>query len=145
MKEWIKLGLILTFSMSLLTGCIELEEDEDDEEDADIAGVWDLTYTDPDDGQDVMYIHISASGSITLYDYYGDELDNGENCYDVIPLGSITRSSENEFTFSWQDSTTTYTSNVEIEGDEAYITNFYSNEGVKSTLLTSDFSPECSS
>lgn len=50
---------------------------------SDIAGLWDLTYE--DQGRiDEIYWGFSASGSFTIYDYFGDSFDNGDNCYFIL-------------------------------------------------------------
>ena len=48
---------------------------------SDLLGVWDVSTTYPE-GTDEWYIVIKPSGIIVNYDYMGDTIDNGPNCYE---------------------------------------------------------------
>ena len=45
-----------------------------------IEGVYDISGSN-DSGTDNIYLSINAEGLITTYDYMGDTIDNGSNCY----------------------------------------------------------------
>lgn len=50
---------------------------------SDMVGTWDYTEDYGSEGTDVYYIKISADGTWSDYDYYGDTFDNGQDCYEV--------------------------------------------------------------
>jgi len=62
---------------------------------ANIAGLYDFTFTTDDGLEDVYYAQIFENGTITLYDYQQDDIDQGDSCYYIYsgynvisPLGN---------------------------------------------------------
>ena len=49
-----------------------------------VQGIYNISQ-EGDSGTDEAYLHISETGLITTYDYLGDSVDNGENCYSKNP------------------------------------------------------------
>ena len=47
---------------------------------AAIAGLWDYTREVPE-GTDIAYFEISGTGTVTEYDYQGDDVGSGADCY----------------------------------------------------------------
>jgi hypothetical protein len=59
-----------------------------------LAGVWDYS----EGGNDVWYIYFDQNGNVSDYDYQGDTVDNGADCYDAdVNWDTITHISGNTF------------------------------------------------
>jgi hypothetical protein len=61
----------------------------------DLVGLWNSSETQGSQ-QDIIYTRISSSGDIIEYDYDGDDVDQGLNCYQV-DTGSIQWQEANRF------------------------------------------------
>ncbi len=62
---------------------------------SDLVGLWNSSESSGSQ-KDVMYTRISSNGGIIEYDFDGDEIDQGLNCYH-IDSGSIKHIEENRF------------------------------------------------
>ena len=107
-----------------------------------VSGVY--SWDSSEDGDEGYWV-IDSAGNIAEYDYIGDSFDNGPNCYEVSPyIGTLKHVSG-----------ATYEIDFPVELDFSIKMTFNSNrvdvdagsEGsgflFPSSLLESDFSPEC--
>lgn len=147
MKDLIKLSALMPFMVALLAGCIEIEEDEDDENNAsreDIVGVWDFSTDEAGGLRDEYYIHVSSDGTVTVYDYYGDSYDDQGNCYSVSIIGSSAfDSSDNNFDWNlhYGGATSSDQFTVTVSGDVLTVAG--SERHSRLDLQVSDLTPEC--
>ncbi len=81
--------------LGLIVGCSPTGSDSTHVEMSDLVGLWDSSEN-IGSQKDVMYTRISSSGDIVEYDFDGDEVDKGLNCYH-IDSGSIKRIEDNRF------------------------------------------------
>ncbi len=111
---------------------------------ADISGVWDDSYYDPDEveDEDEAYFVIKSDGTYIDYDYDGDEEGDGRDCY-FINESTITDLGNGKFRFSyWGDVEKTVS--VSKSGDNLV---FSFDDGPvefpPATLLETEFTPIC--
>lgn len=69
MRKWICLFLLQPFMAVLLTGCIEIEENGDEDVNAEniptsITGVWNMTTDEGSEGIDEYYLVIRSNGDL---------------------------------------------------------------------------------
>lgn len=80
---------------------------------SEIAGLWDSTLNAGDQFfEDVIYVNITPSGVFTDYNFQGDVVDAGDNCYTVFsttptPLGN----NQFQFNFFGRELVQTFTRN----------------------------------
>ena len=65
---------------------------------SDLVGLWDSSES-SNSHKDIMYTRITNNGDIIEYDFDGDEVDQGLNCYH-IDSGSVKYIEENRFLVS---------------------------------------------
>ena len=79
----------------LISACSPGSDDPTKVEMSDLVGLWDSS--EQKAGKtDVIYTRISSDGAIIEYDFDGDEVDNGLQCYQ-INSGSVKNISNNHF------------------------------------------------
>jgi hypothetical protein len=100
---------------------------------ADITGVWDSGV-----GDDEVYTVLKADGTYISYDYMGDAVDMGANCYDV-ETDSITDLGSGQFRLGEDRFGTFYFSGDSLAFEAPEGTYFLES----TTLLETDFSPLC--
>lgn len=66
----------------LLVSCSPPSGDDSRAEMSDLVGLWNSSEI-IKNKTDIMYTHISSAGGIIEYDYDGDEVDKGLNCYQI--------------------------------------------------------------
>ena len=134
--------IILGFTVCL-SACIELPEEDDDEtaEPGDIVGVWDYTTDEAGGTQDVYYMAVESDGDIIVYDYQGDSYDEGANCYFIYDTGFSQYVSGNRFEWTIVQSSSNEVFTVTVSGDNLTIAG--GDVLTRTSLLASDFSPEC--
>ena len=114
----------------------------------ELEGVWKYDNTEGDD----IYLEM-GSETITIFDYYGDDFDQGEDCYyiDVYEITNVEGSTftiiyseepdmEFEITIEFVNEKIRITQTFEFNGEEETFTEFYS----RSNREVSSFTPECS-
>lgn len=90
----------------------------DDDESNSIAGLWDTSHIDSG-GTDVIYLHISNSGTFTSYDYQGDSADDSDDCYEVDILDALKLT---EDTYRFTSDTDEYDIQLVRDGDNLVAT-----------------------
>jgi len=89
----------LLISMLVLTvGCSSTGNDHMHVKMSDLVGLWDSSENSGSQ-KDLMYTRISSDGAIIEYDFDGDEVDQGLNCYQ-IDSGSVKYIEDNRFLVS---------------------------------------------
>lgn len=89
--------LILLLLMSI-TACTPTGSDPTQVDMSDLVGLWDSSEN-KGNKRDVIYTRIGSDGAIIEYDYDGDEVDKGLNCYQ-IDTGSLQNIKDNHFLVS---------------------------------------------
>ena len=84
--------------MILIAACSPTGSDPTQVVMSDLVGLWNSSEK-KGAKTDVIYTRISSDGTIIEYDYDGDEVDNGLNCYQ-IDTGSIQNIADNHFLVS---------------------------------------------
>lgn len=79
----------------LTAGCTPTANDPAQLELSDVLGLWDSSVNEGS-LKDVMYTRITSNGDIIEYDFDGDEVDQGLNCYQ-IDSGSLKTIEKNRF------------------------------------------------
>lgn len=82
------------FILSLLA-CSAKDNADTEVEMSDLVGLWNSSET-VSGKTDVIYTRISSQGDIVEYDFDGDEVDRGLNCYQ-INSGSVKHIEKNRF------------------------------------------------
>lgn len=154
MRKWICLFLLQPFMAVLLTGCIEIEENGDEDGNAEniptsITGVWNMTTDEGSEGIDEYYLVIRSNGDILYYDYMGDTYDQGDNCYRIYS-GSERIEWRSGINYIWHytesNNTESLPTSLEIVNSQLIeTTDLWTLEYPATSLLESDLSPECSS
>jgi len=86
---------LLVFLFVLTTACSPTGSDPTHVEMSDLVGLWNSS---ENSGlhKDIMYTRITSNGDIIEYDFDGDEVDQGLNCYQ-IDTGSVKNIDANRF------------------------------------------------
>lgn len=99
-----------------------------------ISGVYDTTR---DSTSDESYLYISDTGAVTAYDYEGDSVGSGSNCYSIPADYSQTN-------YSLTGGTVTYSSTEEVytltNGDVVLTFEYDTTEGMNDFVYNSIFS-----
>ena len=72
----------LLLLLTMLVACNSSEDEIQHVTISNLVGLWDSSEKN-EAKTDVMYTRISSTGDIIEYDYDGDELDKGLNCYQI--------------------------------------------------------------
>jgi len=88
-------ALLATFLLGAISACTPSATDPTKIEISDLVGLWNSSENKAGKS-DVSYTRISSDGSIIEYDYDGDEVDAGLDCYHIIS-GSLKKLEANRF------------------------------------------------
>ena len=89
-----KISIVVLFLLSI-TACSQTGNDPTLVEMSDLIGLWDSSEKQGAD-TDIIYTRVSSDGSIIEYDFDGDDIDKGLNCYQ-INSGSVKNIGLNHF------------------------------------------------
>lgn len=81
-----------------------------------VSGLYDTSVTAGDD-TDEHYVHISSNGELTAYNYLGDSVDAGDNCYREAETGELNAAVSGK-TLEYDQESSEFT--VELDGDPLY-------------------------
>lgn len=87
--------LFFIFMITQMTACTPGGNDPTQVVLSDLVGLWNSSEK-SGAKTDLIYTRVSSGGAIIEYDFDGDEVDGGLNCYQ-IDTGSLTNISENRF------------------------------------------------
>lgn len=82
---------------------------------SDMVGVWDASQNDPDFGLDELYFSIGTDGTITNYDYLGDEFDDSEDCYYVGESQTLQEVGAGQYYIEYDEPSFNYYSKTTIQ------------------------------
>ena len=91
-------GLSSFLIMISISACSPTGSNSTQVEMSDLVGLWNSSENGASQ-KDVMYTRISSDGAIIEYDFDGDEVDQGLNCYQ-IDSGSVKHIEKNRFLIS---------------------------------------------
>ena len=91
-------GYLIFLIMISISACSPTGSNSTQVEMSDLVGLWNSSENSASQ-KDVMYTRISSDGAIIEYDFDGDEVDQGLNCYH-IDSGSVKHIEENRFLVS---------------------------------------------
>lgn len=135
---------LLTGLLCVLTIIISCKDNSTDSSgDATAVGLWKLNSTEGD----ISYVKITTS-TVTYYDFQGDEMDQGEDCY-LIESEEILEVDGNIYRFrDPEDSESTIDIEVTVTGTTLTVKQPFGNgivtiEFTKYNGNTSSFTPEC--
>ena len=88
-------GYLIFLIVILLSACSPTGSNSTQVEMSDLVGLWNSSENSGSQ-KDLMYTRISSNGDIIEYDFDGDEVDQGLNCYQ-IDSGSVEHVEDNRF------------------------------------------------
>ncbi len=88
-------GCLIFLIMIAISACSPTGSNSRQVEMSDLVGLWNSSENSGSQ-KDVMYTRISSNGDIIEYDFDGDEVDQGLNCYQ-IDSGSVEHIEDNRF------------------------------------------------
>jgi hypothetical protein len=91
----IKIRLFILLTVSLLTLSCSPTDDDGAVHFDDLVGLWNSSEN-VDGKIDTIYTRVTSDGAIIEYDFDGDDVDQGLNCYQVV-TGSVKALSGNRF------------------------------------------------
>ena len=89
---------LVFLTMISISACSPTGSNSTQVEMSDLIGLWNSSEN-KDAKTDVIYTRVSSDGSIIEYDFDGDEVDNGLNCYQIVS-GSVKNIGANHFMVS---------------------------------------------
>ena len=88
-------GYLMFLIMIAISACSPTGSNSTQVEMSDLVGLWNSSEN-SGSRKDVMYTRITSNGDIIEYDFDGDEVDQGLNCYQ-IDSGSVKHIADNRF------------------------------------------------
>lgn len=137
-RSLLNLSLVLLLA-GLLLGC---DSDSNSDSDGDsFDGLW-LYDASEDEEEDVFYVNFQGN-AVTLYDFLGDEFDDGPDCY-LIQSFTIEHIDGNRYEITDEDGESLEVT-VRRSGNELSIafSNFDSGNYTRSNQNVSGLTPEC--
>jgi hypothetical protein len=89
---------LVFLTMISISACSPTGSNSTQVEMSDLIGLWNSSEN-KGAKTDVIYTRVSSDGSIIEYDFDGDEVDNGLNCYQIV-TGSVKNIGANHFMVS---------------------------------------------